>query len=210
MPCVVILISKHSFCNTVCVCMVMQVKLVVVVIWDVSYFSSYEWPYLIPLNTFQWPFTLGSISAASCLSLKFTPYLLPFVITYRIYSNRRRGVYFIFRDPAAAFIRGRRLFGDGVYSKITLFSTKYRTRYGNFFENFIEANAENKLCARVTGRRKREVGLVVPVPAKFSALTAELRVAKILERELNTRAKKYSHFELKNVVLKENKFPLLV
>ena len=35
-------------------------------------------------------------------------------------------------------------------------------------------------------------------------------VAKILERELNTRAKKYSHFELKNVVLKENKFPLLV
>ena len=25
--------------------------------------------------------------------------------TYRIYSNRRRGVYFIFRDPAAAFIQ---------------------------------------------------------------------------------------------------------
>ena len=55
------------------------------------------------------------------------------VIPYRIYSNRRRGVYFIFRDPAAAFIRGRRLFGGGVYSKITLFSTKYRTTYGNFF-----------------------------------------------------------------------------
>ena len=53
-----------------------------------------------------------------------------------------------------------------------------------------------------------KVGLVVP--AKFSALTAKLRVAKILERELNTGAKKYSHFELKNVVLKENKFPLLV
>ena len=48
---------------------------------------------------------------------------------YRIYSNRRRGVYFIFRDPAAAFIRGRRLFGGGAYSKIFLFSTKY----GNFF-----------------------------------------------------------------------------
>ena len=75
-------------------------------------------------------------------------------------------------------------------------------------KNFIEANAENKLCARVTGKTKREVGLVVP--AKFLTLTAELRVAKILERELNTRAKKYSHFELKNVVLKENKFPLLV
>ena len=71
-------------------------------------------------------------------------------------------------------------------------------------KNFIEENAENKLCARVIGKRKREVGLVVP--AKFSALTAELRIAKILEREPNTRAKKYSHFELKNV-LKENKFP---
>ena len=71
-------------------------------------------------------------------------------------------------------------------------------------KNFIEENAENKLCARVTGKRKREVGLVVP--AKFSALTAELRIAKILEREPNTRAKKYSDFELKNV-LKENKFP---
>ena len=75
-------------------------------------------------------------------------------------------------------------------------------------KNFIEAKAENRLCARVTGKGKREVGLVVP--AKFSALTAELRVAKILKGELNTRAKKYSHFELKNVVLKENKFPLLV
>ena len=52
---------------------------------------------------------------------------------YCIYSNRRHGIYFIFRDPAAAFIRGRRLFGGGVYSNITLFSTKYRTTYGNFF-----------------------------------------------------------------------------
>ena len=32
MPCFVILIPKHSFCNTVCVCMVMQIKLVVVVV----------------------------------------------------------------------------------------------------------------------------------------------------------------------------------
>ena len=31
LPCVVILIPKHSFCHTVCVCMVMQIKLVVVV-----------------------------------------------------------------------------------------------------------------------------------------------------------------------------------
>ena len=67
-------------------------------------------------------------------------------------------------------------------------------------------NVVHFVCSIV--KRKREVSLVVP--AKFSALTAELRVAKILERELNTRAKKYSHFELNNVFLKENKFLLLV
>ena len=32
MPCVVILIPKHSFCNTVCVCMVMQIKLVLLLL----------------------------------------------------------------------------------------------------------------------------------------------------------------------------------
>ena len=32
MPSVVILIPKHSFCNTLCVCMVKQIKLVVVVV----------------------------------------------------------------------------------------------------------------------------------------------------------------------------------
>ena len=32
MPCVVISIPKHSFFNTVCVCMVTQIKLVVVVV----------------------------------------------------------------------------------------------------------------------------------------------------------------------------------
>ena len=47
-------------------------------------------------------------------------------------------------------------------------------------KNFHEANA------RVTGKRKREVGLVVP--AKFSAFTAELRIPRILERELNAKA----------------------
>ena len=34
---VVILIPKHSFCNTVCVCMVMQIKLVIVVVVVANY-----------------------------------------------------------------------------------------------------------------------------------------------------------------------------
>ena len=62
-------------------------------------------------------------------------------------------------------------------------------------KNLIEAKAGNKLSARVTGKRKREVGLVVP--AKFSALTSELRIARILKNELDARSSKYTHFELK-------------
>ena len=129
---------------------------------------------------------------------------------YRIYSNRRRGVYFIFRDPAAAFIRGRRLFGEAfiqksLYSVLNIVLQMVTFLLGNSSKSQY-INVVHFVCSIV--KRKREVSLVVP--AKFSALTAELRVAKILERELNTRAKKYSHFELKNVVLKENKFPLLV
>ena len=38
----------------------------------------------------------------------------------------------------------------------------------------------------------------------------ELRIAKVLERELNGRALKYTHFELKITVTQENKFPRLI
>ena len=37
----------------------------------------------------------------------------------------------------------------------------------------------------------------------------ELKNVKILERELNERASRYTHFELKNITIGENKFPLL-
>ena len=67
-------------------------------------------------------------------------------------------------------------------------------------KNFLEANSENKLFAQVTGKRKREVGLVVS--AKFLAFTTELRIAKVLEKELiKGRAMKYTHFELKYIVI---------
>ena len=75
-------------------------------------------------------------------------------------------------------------------------------------KNFLEANSENKLFAQVTGKRKREVGLVVS--AKFLAFTTELRIAKVLEKELKGRAMKYTHFELKDIVIQENKFPRLI
>ena len=71
----------------------------------------------------------------------------------------------------------------------------------------VQANADNLLTATVTGKRKREVGLVVQV--KFTAFTQELKNANILKRELNERALRYTHFELKNITIDENKFPLL-
>ena len=37
---------------------------------------------------------------------------------YRIYSNKRRGAYVIFRVTTAALIRERRLFEGGAYLKI--------------------------------------------------------------------------------------------
>ena len=54
--------------------------------------------------------------------------------------------------------------------------------------NFLGAKPDNKLFAKVTGKRKREIGLVVP--AKFSAVTMELRIAEILETELSSKAMK--------------------
>jgi len=61
---------------------------------------------------------------------------------------------------------------------------------------------------KLIGKRKREVGLVVP--AKFTAFTTELCIVRILDRKLNGRAVKYNHFELKNIAFDEKKFPMLV
>ena len=41
------------------------------------------------------------------------------------------------------------------------------------------------------------------------ASTTELRIARILDRELNGRAVKYNHFKLKNIAFDEKKFPML-
>lgn len=40
---------------------------------------------------------------------------------YHIYSIKRHGVYLIFRDSSAAFIRGKRLYEGGVHLKFNLF-----------------------------------------------------------------------------------------
>ena len=70
----------------------------------------------------------------------------------------------------------------------------------------LQANADNHLTATVGGKRKREVGLVVL--AKFTTFTQELKNAKILKRDLNERASRYTHFK-KSITIAKNKFPLL-
>ena len=70
----------------------------------------------------------------------------------------------------------------------------------------LQANADNLLTATVAGKRKREVGLVVL--AKFTTFTQELKNAKILKRDLNERASRYTHFK-KSITIAKNKFPLL-
>jgi len=72
---------------------------------------------------------------------------------------------------------------------------------------FLEANAENRLLAQITGKRKREIRLVAP--EKFTAFATKLRIVRFLNRELNGRAVKYNHFELKNIAFDERKFPML-
>ena len=47
------------------------------------------------------------------------------------------------------------------------------------------------MVAKVSEKRNREVGVVVP--AKFKALTKEYRLAKILDEQLQVRKEKYTH-----------------
>ena len=59
---------------------------------------------------------------------------------------------------------------------------------------FLKIEETNRVIAEVTGKRKREVGRVVP--AKFIASTMNRRFAHVLDSELNRKKEKYAHFEL--------------
>ena len=90
----------------------------------------------------------------------------------------------------------RRLFEGGAYLRAALIK-RLIPQSQNIL--IVQANADNLLTATVTGKRKREVGLLLP--AKFTAFTQELKNANILKRELNERASRYTHFELKTSLL---------
>ena len=82
----------------------------------------------------------------------------------------------------------RRLSEGGVYSRAAFIANLVTTivillsfkRLSSLLNNFLRANTENNVFAKVTGKRKREIRLVVP--ARFSAVTTELRIAEVLER----------------------------
>ena len=61
--------------------------------------------------------------------------------------------------------------------------------------HFLAQNADNEINAEITGKRRREVGLVVP--AKLSFETNNRKCAEILEEELLKRREKFSTLELK-------------
>ncbi len=50
------------------------------------------------------------------------------------------------------------------------------------YSNFLNADTENKISAAVIGRRKREIGLVVP--AKYKARTKNKKIALTLQKYL--------------------------
>ena len=62
--------------------------------------------------------------------------------------------------------------------------------------HFLKAHVGNSIYVEVTGKRKREVGLVVP--AKFSARTKSTRTAKILDEQLDRIKEKFTTLEFKH------------
>ena len=54
------------------------------------------------------------------------------------------------------------------------------------------------LKVTVAGKRKREVGLVVP--GKYCAFTKKKALARVLDQEIERRKEKYSHLELYHAV----------
>ena len=62
-------------------------------------------------------------------------------------------------------------------------------------KQFIDADKNNLLMATVVGKRKREVGLVIP--GKYSAMTTNQEIITVLNNELLKRKEKYKHFEMK-------------
>ena len=77
-----------------------------------------------------------------------------------------------------------RLLEGGAYYRATLIK-KSEKELSSLLHVFLQADEENRLICQVTGKRKREIGLVAP--AKFSPFTKTKRIAIKLDEELKKR-----------------------
>ena len=62
-------------------------------------------------------------------------------------------------------------------------------------KHFLDADKNNLLMTTVVGKKKREVGLVIP--AKYSAITSNQEINTVFNNELLERKENYKHFEIK-------------
>ena len=66
---------------------------------------------------------------------------------------------------------------------------------------FLKASEKNAVEVKVCGKRRREVGLVIP--GHYKAHTKSRSHCKILDRELNYMKTNYSHFEIEHELSEE-------
>ena len=71
--------------------------------------------------------------------------------------------------------------------------------------HFLNESNENFIEASVSGKRKREIGLVVP--AKYVAFTKSKRMANILQSELKNKKGKYGLLTLEIITERIYKLP---
>ena len=69
-------------------------------------------------------------------------------------------------------------------------------RVSNISGKWVDMESSNGFKVKVIGKRKREVGLVIP--ATFIAHTENKRTAEIFDTELAKRRKMFTKFELKH------------
>ena len=62
-------------------------------------------------------------------------------------------------------------------------------------KQFLDADKKNMLIVTVIGKRKREVGLVIP--GRYTAMTENKEIIDVLSSELVKKKEKYKYFELK-------------
>ena len=73
---------------------------------------------------------------------------------------------------------------------------------------FLKASEKNAVEVKVCGKRRREVGLVIP--GHYKARTKSRSHCKILDKELNYMKTKYSHFEIEHELFEERILMLYV